>query len=290
MNLLKIVRAITVTTISLSLTVGCGNSGGGNASNPGNPANPGNPGNPGTPVSPTDPANPGGNLGGFVNPARIELLSSGNYAILAKTGISSVPSSIITGDIAVSPNNRASITGFSDILDASTTFSLSNQVTGKIYAADMTDPTPSMLTTDVSAMEAAYTDGENRPNPDKLELLDGNIVGVSFGRGLYKWTNTVLVNGDIYISGSSTDVVIFQIAGGLTFAAGAKVILQGGILAKNVFYVVAETVEMGAGAHLEGVVLGYKHAALLTGATMNGRLLMQTAVTLDQSTVTEPAQ
>ena len=280
----KKTKAMVIVTIITSLVTGCGSPNSSSGIAPGGPVGPIGPANP------ADPSNPGGDLGGFVNPARIELLSSGNYAILTKTGISSVPGSVITGDIAVSPAPLSYVTGFSETNDISNMFATSPQVTGKIYAADLTPPTSTMLTTDVSAMEAAYTDGATRPNPDKLELLDGNIAGVSFGRGLYKWTNTVLVNGDIYISGSATDVVIFQIAGGLTMAAGAKVILQGGILAKNIFFVVAETVEMGAGAHLEGIVLGYTDAALLTGATMNGRLLMQTAVTLDQATVTQPAE
>jgi hypothetical protein len=33
----------------------------------------------------------------------VELLSAGNYVILAKTGISTVSPSVITGDIAVLP-------------------------------------------------------------------------------------------------------------------------------------------------------------------------------------------
>ena len=55
------------------------------------------------------------------------------------------------------------MTGFGLIMDASNTFSTSALVTGKAYAADYTAPTPAILTTAVSAMEAAYTDGATRP-------------------------------------------------------------------------------------------------------------------------------
>ena len=41
------------------------------------------------------------------------------------------------------------------------------------------------------------------------------------------------------------DVWIFQIAGGITQASGAKVILRGGALAKNVFWQAAGTVDIG---------------------------------------------
>jgi hypothetical protein len=36
-----------------------------------------------------------------VKEANVELLSAGNYVILSKTGISTVPASVINGDIGV---------------------------------------------------------------------------------------------------------------------------------------------------------------------------------------------
>jgi hypothetical protein len=42
-------------------------------------------------------------------------------------------------------------------------------------------------------------------------------------------------------------------------------------------------------AHLEGIVLGKTLIALKTGASINGRLFAQTAVSLEGSTVVEPA-
>jgi hypothetical protein len=48
-------------------------------------------------------------------------------------------------------------------------------------------------------------------------------------------------------------------------------------------------VNLGTTAHLEGIVLTKTAATLQTGASVNGRLLAQTAVTIDSSTITEPA-
>ena len=63
--------------------------------------------------------------------------TAGNYVILAKSGISTVPASIITGNIAVSPITAAAMTGFEDgfatmELDPSGQFSTSSQVYARI--------------------------------------------------------------------------------------------------------------------------------------------------------------
>jgi len=58
----------------------------------------------------------------------VELGTAGNFAILAKAGISTVPASAITGDIGVSPIASGAITGFGLIAEGST-MSTSTQVT-----------------------------------------------------------------------------------------------------------------------------------------------------------------
>jgi hypothetical protein len=64
--------------------------------------------------------------------------------------------------------------------------------------------------------------------------------------------------------------------------------LTGGALASNIFWQVANYVSAGACAHLEGVLLTANTlVAFETGATLNGRILAQTA-TLDQATIMQP--
>jgi hypothetical protein len=79
----------------------------------------------------------------------VDLGTACNYAILAKSGISTVPTSDITGDMAVSPIASGAMTGFSLTMDSSILFSTSSQVTGKAFAADYAVPTPGELTTAV---------------------------------------------------------------------------------------------------------------------------------------------
>jgi hypothetical protein len=223
-----------------------------------------------------------------LGPAPVLLGAAGNYVILAKTGISTVPTSAITGDIAVSPAAATFITGFDLVLDATTTFSRSTQVTGHVLAASYTAPTPTLLTVAVANMEGAYTDAASRPNPNFLELGTGNIGGRTLAPGLYKWTSTVTIPTNVTLAGGANDVWIFQTTGDLSMAVGKQVILSGGAQAKNVFWQVAGKVVIGGTAHFEGILLCKTDVTLQTSSTMNGRVLAQTQVALQKATVTQP--
>jgi hypothetical protein len=240
-------------------------------------------------------SNAGGSSGGTSNMAGsgagqdppVVLGTSGDYAILAKTGIDTVPPSVITGDLGCSPAAATYITGFALTADSTTTFASSPQVTGRVYASTYTSPTPSKLTTAISDMETAFTDAAGRA-PDFTEKGAGDIGGLTLVPGTYQWSTGLLIPTDVTLTGGSTAVWIFQIAENLTVANGAEVVLAGGALPKNVFWQVSGTVEVGTTAHLEGIVLSQTAITLGTGASINGRLLAQTAVNIRTSTVVEP--
>jgi len=61
------------------------------------------------------------------NPDPVDLGTAGNYVLLAKTAISTVPASAITGDVGISPSAGSYITGF-NLTDA-TGYATSPQVT-----------------------------------------------------------------------------------------------------------------------------------------------------------------
>jgi hypothetical protein len=223
--------------------------------------------------------------------APVDLRTAGEFAILAKTGISTVPNSAITGNIGVSPYAGTFMTGFSLIADSSGTFWTSSQVTGMCYASDYVSPTPSMMTTAVSDMETAYTDATSRGpgvGDDYLNLLDGLIGGATLEKGVYTFGSNIAINSDIYFDGTADDVFILQTTGNLVLASGAKVILEGGVLPENIFWAVAGFVDVGTTAHLEGVLLVQTKAVFKTGSSLNGRVLAQSAVTLDTTTIVEP--
>jgi len=218
----------------------------------------------------------------------VDLGAAGSFAVLAKSGIATVPPSAITGNIGVSPAAGTYLTGFSLTADPTNAFSTSAQVTGKVYAADGAPPTPSSLTTAVGAMELAFTDAAGR-TALVTELGAGNIGGMTLAPGVYKWGTGLLVPTDVTLAGLATDVWVFQIAQDLALSSGVRVTLSGGAVPRNVFWQVAGLVDLGTTAHLEGVVLTQTSATLHTGASISGRLLAQTAVSLDASSVVEPA-
>lgn len=217
----------------------------------------------------------------------VELGTAANYVILTKTGITAVPTVVITGDLGTSPIASGAITGFALVADATNEFSTSAQVTGKVYAADHEPPTPDTLGTAVLDMQAAFLAAAGR-SPDVTALGGVAIGGLVITQGVYRWTTALSIPTDVTLSGSATDVWIFQVADALTMTSDAKVILTGGARAENVFWQVTGAVNLGTDAHLEGVVLTAAAVTLGAGASINGRLLAQTAVNLDSNTIAEP--
>jgi len=231
------------------------------------------------------------------SPAPVLLGTAGTFAILTKTGISTVPASVVTGDIGVSPIAAAAMTGFDLIADTLSTFSTSAQVTGKAYAASYVSPTPSKMTTAISDMETAYNDAAGRTTPDakKVNLNAGLISGTTFTAGVYKWGTDVMFSSDIYLSGDANSIFILQTSGNVVAGSGAKVILQadssGGStpLASNIVWQVAGFLDAGTTSHLEGVFLVKTKAVFKTGSSLNGRVLTQTACSLDKTVITQPS-
>lgn len=220
----------------------------------------------------------------------VNLGKASTFVILSKSGVTNVPTSRITGDLGVSPIAAASITGFALVADRTNTFSRSTQVNGKIYAANYASPTPANLTTAVSNMEAAYNDAAGRKNPNFTELYAGDLSAKTLAPGLYKWGTSVIANKNVTLAGGPNDVWIFQISGNLTLASGVNIILSGGAQAKNIFWQVAggAGVNLGTTSHFEGTILAKTAIHVLTGASMNGRALAQTAVTLDKNMIVIP--
>ena len=219
------------------------------------------------------------------SPATVNLGTSGGFVILAKSGISTTGVTSIVGNIGVSPNNASSITGFGLIADASGQFATSSLITGRVYAANYAPPTPANMTAAVSDMQTAYTDAAGRA-PNFTELYTGNLTGQTLTTGVYKWSTGVLISaGGLTISGSSTDIFIFEIAQNLTVANGATITLSGGAKSSNIFWQVAGQTNLGTTSSFKGIILCQTMINILTGAAFDGRALAQTAVTLDGNSI-----
>jgi hypothetical protein len=216
--------------------------------------------------------------------APVDLGTAGNFVILAKTGVSTTAGSDVVGNIGVSPAAAGAITGFDLIMDASGTFSTSGLVTGQIFAADYTEPTPTMLTTAIGDMETAYTTTAGL-TPDSTELHAGDLSGQTIYPGTYYWSSAVLINSGLTLSGGPDDVWIFQIAQDLTLGNGAMITLSGGAQAKNIFWQVAGQTTLGTTSDFKGTILCMTAIVVQTGAAFTGSALAQTAVTLDAAAI-----
>jgi hypothetical protein len=227
--------------------------------------------------------------------ATVDLGVAAEYAILSKTGISTVPASTITGNIAVSPAAATYITGFGLSLDPTTQYSTTPQVNGQAHAASYGAPISVTLTTAVSNMLTAYNDAAGRLNMDETKLnLGTGILGGAFGGpsnpltpGIYTFFSDVTITTDITFADANdlAEVFIIQINGNLN--VDSSVILAGA-LAKNIFWQVSGEVIVAEGATLEGILLVKSKVTFKKGSTLHGRVLTDTFCALDQATITEP--
>ncbi len=219
-----------------------------------------------------------------------DLKAAGGYAILAKTGVKTTPTSMVTGNVGVSPAARGALTGWSETSDVTDTYSISTQVVapGKLYAPDYVGGTTSAdLGTAVLSMEAVYNDVAGRTHGvgSFVDVGGGTVAGQTLVPGVYTWGSDVTITTDLTLVGGANDVWIFQVDGTLNMDADKQVKLSGGAQAKNIFWQVSGAVTIGAATHFEGIILGKTSITFGNSSSINGRLLAQSAVTLDATTV-----
>jgi Ice-binding-like/Bacterial Ig-like domain len=219
----------------------------------------------------------------FTGQTPVHLGAAGPFAILTKSGITDVFPSVINGDVGASPITGAAIHLKCSEIESGTVYSVN--AAGPLPCR-VTDPT--LLTKAVGDMGIAYTDAAGRKLPNFVNLGAGKIGGLTLVPGLYKWDTGVSIATNVTLSGGADAVWIFQIAGTLTQASATRVIMKGGARPRHVFWQTSGAVAIGTTAHFEGVILAKTKIAVKTGASANGRLLSQTAVTLEQNAVTLP--
>lgn len=253
----------------------------------------------------------------MTNQAPVNLLTAGDFAILANTaaitynGVASAPA--VTGDVGMATLTSASFAGFANYaVDIPTNdFATADEVVvpGKLYAPDYTGGppaanglTPAKMTLAGTDMTLAYNDAAGRTAAVGAPFLEaGSPVGtldlLTLTPGVYTWAGNVISStaSSVTLSGGPDDVWIFQIGGYFRPGDSSTMILSnpsGGAppQAKNIFWAVAGSdATLGTTAHVEGVIMtGVGFITLNSLATVNGRLLAHTAVTVG-GTVTQPA-
>ena len=198
----------------------------------------------GTPVL-TGPAQP------VLNSVACYTVFSGNGAV-TNTGVT-----FITGDVGT---NVGLTTGFQ-----------AENVTGTIHA------NPDVSTAICAAdLNNVYTYLNTLPTD--IELL----YPAAFGNDLvltphtYIMNAATVLNGTVYLNaqGNTDAVFVIKINGALSTSTYAKVILQNGAQAKNVFWKVDGAISLNDYADFKGTVIGNNGAVIInTGVNIEGRVL-----------------
>ena len=198
----------------------------------------------GTPIL-TGPTQP------VLNSVACYTIFSGNGAV-TNSGIS-----FITGDVGT---NVGLTTGFQ-----------AENVTGTIH------PNPDVSTATCAAdLNNVYTYLNTLPTD--IELL----YPASFGNDLvltphtYHLNAATVLNGTVYLNaqGNADAVFVIKINGALSTSTYAKVILQNGAQAKNVFWKVDGAVNLNDYADFKGSVIGNNGAVIINlGVNIEGRVL-----------------
>lgn len=224
----------------------------------------------------------------------VALGSASNFAILASAAITNIPTSLITGDVGLTPDTGANITGFSAPLTCP-------EVVGRIYAVDSSGPACALI--DAVLLSNAKTDalaaftnatGAARGTPIAIST---NLEGLTFYPGLYQSLTTIdLSAGGILTldaQGDPNAVFVIRSATAINALSTSQVVLSGGAKASNVFWSAGSAITLGVNSVMKGSLLASTAITLQTGAQLEGRALNQgaaaAAITCDACTITVPS-
>jgi hypothetical protein len=191
----------------------------------------------------------------------------GNFSVLAGSTITNTGSTVVSGDIGVSPGTA--VTGFPPGLAG-----------GTIHSAD------GAAAQAQAALTAGYTDAAGRSGGTTVA---GDLVGQTFTAGVYKSTSSLAISGNVTLDaqGNPDAVFIFQISSTLTTASGSHIVLANNAKACNVFWQVGSSATLGTNSVFKGNILALTSITITTGADLEGRALARNgAVTLDTNVIT----
>jgi hypothetical protein len=220
------------------------------------------------------PLNAGDRAAGACALTPVALLTAGNFAVLAGSGVTSTGATVLTGDLGVSPGT--SVIGFPP---------------GTHSGTLSTGSAPAALAAKLD-LTTAYNDAAGR-TLCRVTVTPTNLGGRTLTPGLY-WSGTSLeiTSGTLTLDaqGDSNAVFIFQSASTLTTTSGLGIVLAGGAKASNIFWQVGSSATIGTTSAFYGTIMADQSVTMNTGASLNGRALARIgAVTLASNTVTRPA-
>jgi hypothetical protein len=196
----------------------------------------------------------------------VALGSAEAFSVLAGTGVTSTGSTVINGDLGVSPSN--SIVGFPPGVVGGTTHP--------------GDPLAAQAQSDFGL---AYADAAGRT---PTGTFAGDQNGVTFDAGTYQTGAAFALTGSMTLDGQGDPnaVFIFQIGAALNTAASSSMNLINGAQSSNIFWQVNGAAGLGATSSFVGTILANGAITVGAGTSVAGRTLANGMVTLADNAVT----
>jgi len=199
----------------------------------------------------------------------INLGTAGSYAVLAGTTVTNTGTTVLNGDLGVSPG--CAVTG-------------SPTVHGTINACN-------------AAAEQAQDDLTKAYNKaaglKHTATLAGTVGNATLKPGVYKFSSSALLTGTLTLKGKPGALFVFQIPSTLTTASSSSIIFINSMTGKpmkdpNIFWQVGSSATLGTTTAFEGNILALTSISLNTGATITcgSALARNGAVTLQGNTIT----
>lgn len=215
-------------------------------------------------------------------PASIDRDALFAYAILAGTGIDNIPSSRVIGNVGL-------------FFATGTAIALScAELEGVIHAADAAGLGGCGQSTEMASVQTALTriDQEFAALTDAAPITGADLGNTTLLPGTYSAQTLEISRGDLVLDaqGNANAVWVFQIAADFHVASGRRVILSGGVQARNIHWRVAGSVQLGEYSVVHGNIFANDSIRLLTGAYLEGRAwARQGSVQLASSTIRIPS-
>ena len=211
----------------------------------------------------------GASIAGAVLSTGVFAQDLSSYAILAGSTITNTGTTTIYGNIGLSPG-----TSFTGQGPGANSIVLTG---GTIHIAD------AVAVQAKSDLTSAFNVLMGRPST----ALVGDLGGQILTAGVYSYASSAQLTGTLTLNGGPDDIFIIQVGSSLTTATNSAVVLTGGAVASNVFFVVGESATLGTTTAFVGQIMAGTSISLNTSATiLCGAALAQTgAVTLDTNTI-----
>jgi len=198
--------------------------------------------------------------------------TAAEFAVLGSTAVSCVGVSNIAGSVGVAP--AGSVSGFP----------------APCVIAAPGDPVPH-----VNDADATIAQADVDPAYQALlgmacdtELTGQDLGGLTLAPGVYCFTSSAQLTGNLELAGPANGLWVFQVATALTTGTSAEVILSGGAEAKNVFWQIGSSATLGQTTIFKGNVIAAVSVTMVQGSSLVGRALSKAGVTMDGASITLP--